>query len=313
MAPLSGNRGYWAQDCPRNNQYGGGPEYQSNQENYNQDYHPNGPPEQDNYQSELDAIRSDVKELSKVVHEVVKQQESLAKHHQTLLDQVVHLAEIVATLVKESGILAVQINPKVPKPPTVHTLMLALLDLGAYVSIIPGSLYDQHDFGPLQRVQTTVVLADQTPTHPRGIVKDMIVKVGEFYYPMDFFMLDCVTNTQPTIILCRPFLATAQTNINCAAGTVRMRFRAQKLSLKIFSNLPTPKANKCGSSEKVNHTVENDCFVSDRLTELKHGKTQDKGKKRVRKRKPKGKKPQVPDAERELFALFVKAWRTYDD
>ncbi|XP_021991274.1 uncharacterized protein LOC110888037 [Helianthus annuus] len=36
----------------------------------------------------------------------------------------------------------------------------ALLDLGAGVSILPGGLYDQYDFGPLARVETTVVLAD---------------------------------------------------------------------------------------------------------------------------------------------------------
>ncbi|KAI3784829.1 hypothetical protein L1987_43935 [Smallanthus sonchifolius] len=92
-----------------------------------------------------------------------------------------------------------------------------------------------------------------------------------------------------------------------------MRFRAQKMSLKIFSNFPTPKANKCGSPEKVNHTVKNACFVSDRLTERKDGETPDNGKKRVRKRRRKGKKPLVQDAERELFALFVQAWRKFDE
>ncbi|XP_076929572.1 uncharacterized protein LOC143594034 [Bidens hawaiensis] len=67
----------------------------------------------------------------------------------------------------------------------------ALLDLGACVSILQGSLYDQYDFGSLQKVKTTVVLADQTPKCHTGVVKDVIVKVGEFYYPVDFLVLDC--------------------------------------------------------------------------------------------------------------------------
>ncbi|KAI3712080.1 hypothetical protein L1987_70629 [Smallanthus sonchifolius] len=189
----------------------------------------------------------------------------------------------------------------------------ALLDLGASVSIIPGSLYDQHDFGPLQRVNTMVVLADQTPTHPWGIVKDVIVKVNEFYYPVNFLVLDCVKNTEPTTILGRPFLATTQANINCAEVTVRMWFGAQKMSLKIFSNLPTPETNKCGLPEKVNHTVENVCVVFDRLIDRKDGETPERGKKRVRKRRRKGKRPQVPNVEQELVALFVQSWRKFDE
>ncbi|XP_076924249.1 uncharacterized protein LOC143586636 [Bidens hawaiensis] len=66
----------------------------------------------------------------------------------------------------------------------------ALLDLGAGVSILPGGLYDQYDFGPLKRVETTVVLADLSHKLPRGIVRDVIVKVEEFYYPVDFLVLD---------------------------------------------------------------------------------------------------------------------------
>ncbi|KAF5766008.1 putative nucleotidyltransferase, Ribonuclease H [Helianthus annuus] len=46
----------------------------------------------------------------------------------------------------------------------------ALLDLGAGVSILPGGLYDQYDFGPLARVETTVVLADLSHKLPRDIV-----------------------------------------------------------------------------------------------------------------------------------------------
>jgi hypothetical protein len=70
----------------------------------------------------------------------------------------------------------------------------ALLDLGACVSILPGSLFDQYDFGPLHEINTTVVLADQTLTHPRGMVNDVLVKVEDFYYPVDFLVVDYVNS-----------------------------------------------------------------------------------------------------------------------
>jgi hypothetical protein len=116
----------------------------------------------------------------------------------------------------------------------------ALLDLGACVSILPGSLFDQYDFGPLHEINTTVVLADQTPTHPRGMVNDVLVKVEDFYYPVDFLVVDYVSsakNTQPTVILGRPFLATAHAIINCANGMVRMKFGDRELCLNVYPNL----------------------------------------------------------------------------
>ncbi|XP_076943400.1 uncharacterized protein LOC143613627 [Bidens hawaiensis] len=159
----------------------------------------------------------------------------------------------------------------------------ALLDLGACVSVLPGSLYDQYDFGPLQKVKTTVVLADQTPKCPRGIVKDVIVKVGDFYYPVDFLVLDCVKNTQPTVIMGRPFLATTKAIINCAEVTIRMRFGENKMSLKLFSNLSGHKINKCGSSDKENKTEKKECFMIDRLNEEKVKKKSRRRRKKVKK------------------------------
>ncbi|XP_076951536.1 uncharacterized protein LOC143624928 [Bidens hawaiensis] len=69
-------------------------------------------------------------------------------------------------------------------------MLRALLDLGAGVSILPVGLYDQYDFGPLKRVENTVVLADLSHKLPRRIVRDVIVKVEDFYYPVDFLVLD---------------------------------------------------------------------------------------------------------------------------
>ncbi|XP_076949539.1 uncharacterized protein LOC143622223 [Bidens hawaiensis] len=67
----------------------------------------------------------------------------------------------------------------------------ALLYLGAGVSILPGGLYDQYDVGHLKRVETTVVLADLSHKLPSGIVRDVIVKVEDFYYPVDFLVHVC--------------------------------------------------------------------------------------------------------------------------
>ncbi|KAJ0754891.1 putative nucleotidyltransferase, Ribonuclease H [Helianthus annuus] len=129
----------------------------------------------------------------------------------------------------------------------------ALLDLGASVSILPGSLYDQYEFGPLQSSNTTVVLADLTPKLPRGVVSDVIVKIEDFYYPVDFLVHDYVAKDptkQPTVILGRPFLATANAQIDCRTGTVDMTFGNRRLRLHVFSGLMSP-------------SVDDECFMAD--------------------------------------------------
>ncbi|KAD2804377.1 hypothetical protein E3N88_37754 [Mikania micrantha] len=125
----------------------------------------------------------------------------------------------------------------------------ALLDYGASFRILPGSLYDPYEFGPLQPVNTTVVLADMTRKRPRGMLIGVAVKIGEFYYPEDFLVLDyapTVQKEQVTVILGRPFLATTNAQINCRDSLVSMTFGNRKLNLNILSKAFTYVIeNKC--------------------------------------------------------------------
>ena len=63
---------------------------------------------------------------------------------------------------------------------------------------------------------------------PREIVKDVLVQVDKFYFPVDFVMLDTqpVVNegTQFRVILGRPFLATANSIIHCRGGLMTLSF-----------------------------------------------------------------------------------------
>ena len=73
---------------------------------------------------------------------------------------------------------------------------------------------------------------------PKGIVEDVLVKIDKFYYPVDFVVLD----TEPiasepnhvSIILGRPFLATANAIINCRNGVMQLTFGNMTLELNIF-------------------------------------------------------------------------------
>ncbi|XP_049358701.1 uncharacterized protein LOC125823360 [Solanum verrucosum] len=50
-------------------------------------------------------------------------------------------------------------------------------------------------------------LADQSTIIPEGIVEDVLVKVDNFMFPVNFIMVDMEENKEVPLILARPFLA----------------------------------------------------------------------------------------------------------
>nr|GEY40751.1 hypothetical protein [Tanacetum cinerariifolium] len=66
----------------------------------------------------------------------------------------------------------------------------ALLDLDASINTLPTSLVDKYDLGTLRKTDTIISLADRSTKMPRGILEDVIMKVDDFYYPVDFFVMD---------------------------------------------------------------------------------------------------------------------------
>ncbi|RVW72562.1 hypothetical protein CK203_060056 [Vitis vinifera] len=133
---------------------------------------------------------------------------------------------------------------KDPGSPTISVMIggkvveKALLDLGASVNLLPYSVYKQLGLGELKPTTITLSLADRSVKIPRGVIEDVLVQVDNFYYPVDFIVLD----TDPTvkeanlvpIILGRPFLATSNAIINCRNGLMQLTFGNMTLDLNIF-------------------------------------------------------------------------------
>ncbi|WKA10604.1 hypothetical protein VitviT2T_028169 [Vitis vinifera] len=114
----------------------------------------------------------------------------------------------------------------------------ALLDLGASVNLLPYSVYKQLGLGELKPTSITLSLVDRSVKIPRGIIEDVLVQVDNFYYPVDFVVLDKdpivkEANYVP-IILGRPFLATSNSIINCRNGLMQLTFGNMTLKLNIF-------------------------------------------------------------------------------
>ncbi|CAL1405940.1 unnamed protein product [Linum trigynum] len=84
----------------------------------------------------------------------------------------------------------------------------------------------------------TLQLADRSVVHPRGIVEDLLVKVGKFTYPVDFVILDISEDTEVPLILGRPFLATAKALIDVHDGTLVLRDGEERITFSVADTIP---------------------------------------------------------------------------
>nr|GEW24211.1 hypothetical protein [Tanacetum cinerariifolium] len=70
----------------------------------------------------------------------------------------------------------------------------------------------------LNNTKMVLELADQTISKPTGVAENVFVKVGKFYFPADFVILDFVADPRVPLILGRPFLSTAHALIDVYEG-----------------------------------------------------------------------------------------------
>ena len=94
-----------------------------------------------------------------------------------------------------------------------RTFTKSLLDIGASVNILPKGVYDICPLGDLQHLFIELGLVDGSVRRPYGIVEDVIIKVENCYFLVDFIIMDMKFTkdlTDSPIILGRPFLATAK-------------------------------------------------------------------------------------------------------
>nr|GFA34043.1 hypothetical protein [Tanacetum cinerariifolium] len=80
------------------------------------------------------------------------------------------------------------------------------LDLGASINLIPLSIWKKLKLPMLNDTKMVLELADRTISKPTGVAENIFVKVGKFYFPADFVVLDFIADLRISLILGRPFL-----------------------------------------------------------------------------------------------------------
>nr|GEU91591.1 DNA-directed DNA polymerase [Tanacetum cinerariifolium] len=99
----------------------------------------------------------------------------------------------------------------------------ALADLGASINLMPLSIWKKLSLPELTPTQMTLELADRSITRPKGVVEDVFVKVGKFYFPTDFVVVDFEADPRVPLILGRSFLRTGRALIDVYGEEITLK------------------------------------------------------------------------------------------
>nr|GEZ25865.1 reverse transcriptase domain-containing protein [Tanacetum cinerariifolium] len=127
---------------------------------------------------------------------------------------------------------------------------LALADLGASINLMLLSIQKNLKLPTLNDTKMVLELADRTISKPTGVAENVFVKVGKFYFPADFVVLDFIADPRVPLILERPFLSIVHALIDVYKGKIILRHDDQSLTLKC-GDKPSISYNNFQSLNKV--------------------------------------------------------------
>ena len=105
---------------------------------------------------------------------------------------------------------------------------------------MPLSMFKRLKLGEPKSTKISLQLADRSYQHPRGIIENVLVKVGKFVLLIDFVILDMEEDDSVPIILGRPFLATEKAQINVQEGELKLRVQGDEITFHVFQPMKHP-------------------------------------------------------------------------
>ncbi|CAL1356087.1 unnamed protein product [Linum trigynum] len=111
----------------------------------------------------------------------------------------------------------------------------SLCDLGAGINLMSYSVYKKLGLGDvLKPTRITLQLADRSVKIPKGVMENVLVKVGKFILPIDFVILEMEDDRGVPLILGRPFLATGDALIDVGRGKLTFRVGKEEEIFNVF-------------------------------------------------------------------------------
>ncbi|XP_016708064.1 uncharacterized protein [Gossypium hirsutum] len=119
----------------------------------------------------------------------------------------------------------------------------AMYDLGVSINVMHFSIYESLNASFLMKKSVIIQLADRSIVHPKGVLKDVLVKVNGLIFPTDFYVVKMEkdnTLRSSNILLARPFLSTVSTKIDMCSGTLTIEFDGEIMKFNIYGAISHP-------------------------------------------------------------------------
>nr|GEV62395.1 reverse transcriptase domain-containing protein [Tanacetum cinerariifolium] len=110
---------------------------------------------------------------------------------------------------------------------------LALADLGASINQMPFSMWKRLLLPDLTHMCMTLELADRSISCSVRVAEDVYVKVGSFYFPADFIVVDFDADPRVPLIIGRSFLKTGKALIDVFEGELTIRVGKEAITFKL--------------------------------------------------------------------------------
>ena len=215
--------------------------------------------------------------------EVINQMRLYAKFQKEILSKKRKIAEegIVNFTVTCSAIIQQKLPAKMKDPGSFtipfsigkYEFKKALCDSGASINLMPLSVVQRLNLGELTPTAITLQMADRSMTQPEGILEDVLVKVGKFIFPVDFFIRQMEEDTQVPLLLGKPFLATGAALIDVQKGELTLRVGDEAVHFNINRILEHPNVEADSSMAVRNNSLLNvelnsDCIIQHSINEI---------------------------------------------
>ncbi|GJS88804.1 reverse transcriptase domain-containing protein [Tanacetum coccineum] len=129
-----------------------------------------------------------------------------------------------------------------------------LADLGASINLMPLSIWKKLSLPDLTPTRMTLELADRSITYPKGLAEDVFVKVGKFYFPTDFVVVDFKADPRVPLILGRSFLRTGRALIDVYEGELVLRDKNEQITFHVDGTTKHPQKHENELIKMVNDT-----------------------------------------------------------
>ncbi|XP_050897321.1 uncharacterized protein LOC127104161 [Lathyrus oleraceus] len=145
--------------------------------------------------------------------------------------------ETVMLIAERSAIIQNNMSPKLKDPGSLSIpcaignfiIDKALWDLGASISLRPLPTCKKLNLGELRPTKMSLQLADRSFKFPIGMLENIPFRIGQFYIPTNFVIMDIKEDSHIPIILGRPFLATTRVTIDVKKGKLTFDVGEEKV------------------------------------------------------------------------------------